>query len=100
MSASATPNGSDFERQIRKLVLEELPSLRLDRDDLEAAMDEGRPARIPSRKAMVIIARVCRAVGVGKEVVKKSDLRPDQVTNLPNLIDLLYRRAGTALGMT
>lgn len=95
MSTSAThPN--DLADQVRELVLAQLPSLRLDRGKLEAALDAGEEAQIPSRKAIVVIARVCNTLGA-TGVVKKSDLRPDQVTGLGNLITLLQNRLVAAL---
>ncbi|WP_420626802.1 nucleotide kinase domain-containing protein [Candidatus Poriferisodalis sp.] len=76
---------------IRELVLSELTRLRIDRGSIESALASGSETRIPSRKAMVVIARVCKSLGVGK-VVKKADLKPDQVTNVANLIGLLAGR--------
>lgn len=91
MTAPTTDRALD--PTIRSLVLEELPSLRLDREALEQALDDDDEdqQRIPSRKAIVIIARVCKKLGVG-QVVKKADLRPEQVSNLRNLIVLLDER--------
>ncbi len=83
-------------QRIRELVLSELPRLRLDRNTIEAALDSGDEERIPSRKAMVIIARVCKSLQVGK-VVKQSDLKPDQVTDVANLIELLASKTAPAL---
>lgn len=95
MSKSTTPP-SDLAEQIQELVLSQLPSLRLDRQSLEADMLGGSEARIPSRKAIVIIARVCNELGA-RDVVKKSDLRPEQVTSLSNLIALLQKKLVPAL---
>lgn len=89
--STPTTARSALDPQIRHLVLEELSGLRLDRELLEQMLDADEEARIPSRKAMVIIAKVCKKLGVGK-VVKKSDLRPEQVSSLRNLIELLDRR--------
>ena len=82
--------------RVRAFVLDELPSLRLDRDRLESLLEDGDVATIPSRKAMVVIARVCRELGVG-QVVRKADLKPEQVTNLENLIELIATRAAPKL---
>ena len=79
---------------IRELVLSELPRLRIERGAIESALDSDSETRIPSRKAMVVIARVCKSLGVGR-VVKKADLKPDQVTSVANLIDLLARRTNS-----
>ena len=98
MSLSTTVSPVLVDR-VRDLVLDELPSLRLDRTGLEASLEAGEVARIPSRKAMVVIARVCRKLGVGK-VVKKADLKPEQVTSLANLIDLIAMRAAPKVAST
>ena len=81
---------------IRELVLSELPRLRIDSGTIESALDSGSETRIPSRKAMVVVARVCQSLGVGR-VVKKADLKPDQVTSVANLIDLLAFRTHSEL---
>lgn len=96
MTTAAPPTA--LQGRIRGLVLAELPKLRLDRAPLEAALDAGEEARIPSRKALMLIARVCKQLGVERTVVKKQDLEPDQVADLTNLIDLLARRAAPHLG--
>lgn len=83
-------------QRVRDLVLSELPGLRLDRNSIEAALDSGDEQRIPSRKAMVIIARVCKSLQVGK-VIKQSDLKPDQVADVANLIELLASKTAPAL---
>ena len=93
-SAEAPP--AEHLQRVRDLVLSELPGLRLDRSRIEAALDSGDEERIPSRKAMVIIARVCKILHVGK-VVKQSDLKPDQVTDVANLIELLASKTAPAL---
>ncbi len=84
-------------RTVRELVLNELPALRIDRTSIEAALDSGSGTRIPSRRAMVIIARVCKQLGVGTRAVKKSDLKPHQVTNVANLIKLLASKTAPKL---
>ena len=84
---------------IRELVLSELQRLRIDRGTIESALDSGSETRIPSRKAMVVIARVCKGLGVGR-AVKKADLKPDQVTSVANLIDLLASRTQSELTRT
>ena len=90
MPSTETPTGEHFDA-IRELVLSELARLRIDRGSVESALSSGSEVRIPSRKAMVVIARVRESLGVGK-VVRKADLESDQVTNVSNLIDLLARR--------
>lgn len=95
MSPSTTTPPALIDR-VRTLILNELPSVRLDRGALEDALKAGEDARIPSRKAMVIIARVCHKLGVGN-VIKKSDLKPKQVTNLESLIDLIATRSAPKL---
>ena len=89
-----TPNTSGT---VRELVLNELPGLRIDRSSIEAALDSGSGTRIPSRRAMVIIARVCKQLGVGTRAIKKSDLKPDQVTDVANLIELLASKTAPRL---
>lgn len=95
MTTVAPPEA--LQDRIRGLILDELPKLRLDRALLEAALDAGEEARIPSRKALVLIARVCKRLGVDRTAVKKKDLKPDQVADLSNLIDLLARRTAPHL---
>ena len=93
----ATAPPAEHLRTVRELVLNELPGLRIDRGSVEAALDSGSGTRIPSRKAMVIIARVCKQLGVGPRAVKKSDLKPDQVTDVANLIELLASKTAPRL---
>lgn len=95
MATTAAPAAA-LENRVRELILDELPRLGLDRAVLEAALDGGEEARIPSRKALALIARVCKGLGVGT-VVKKQDLEPDQVADLHNLIGLLAERAAPHL---
>lgn len=96
MSATTTA-ASDVGTQVRSAVLDQLQRLRFDRADLEAMLDGGGDPRIPSRKALVVIARVAKAFGLSKKIIKKSDLRPEQVTSVRNLADLLTRRIREAL---
>ena len=95
---SIQPPTDEHRAMIRELVLSELPKLRLNRDGVEAALASGSEARVPSRKAMVIIARVCKGLGLGR-VVKKADLKPDQVTSVANLIELLASRTQPELAI-
>ena len=88
MSYSPTVVQTRTREEIRELVLSELPNLRLDRNSVESALESGTEARIPSRKGLVVIARVCKKLGVGK-VVKQADLKPDQIADVANLINLL-----------
>lgn len=97
MPSIQTPT-DEHRDMIRELVLSELPMLRLNRDSVEAALASGSETRIPSRKAMVIVARVCKGLGVGR-VVKKADLKPDQVTSVANLIELLASRTQPELAI-
>ncbi len=97
MPSIQTPTG-EHRDMIRELVLSELPKLRLNRDSVEAALTSGSEARIPSRKAMVVIARVCKGLGLSR-AVKKADLKPDQVTSVANLIELLASRTQPELAI-
>ncbi len=96
MSTVAPP--AALQDQIRSLILDELPRLRLDREMLEAALDAGEEARIPSRKALVVIARVCRSLGVDWRLVRPQDLDPDQVADLHTLVRHLAERTAPHLG--
>ena len=96
MSATMTTT-SDLADQIRSAVLDHLQRLRFNRADIEALLDGGGDPRIPSRKAMVVIARVAKGFGLSRKIVKKSDLRPEQVTSVRNLTDLLTRRISEAM---
>lgn len=97
MSATTTTT-TDLGAQIRSAVLDQLQRLRFDRTDIETMLDGGGDPRIPSRKALVVIARVAKSFGLSKKIIKKSDLRPEQVTSVRNLTDLLTRRIREALG--
>lgn len=94
MSATPTLTRIDLADAVRSAVLDQLERLRFNRDDIVASLTRGTGPRIPSRKALVVIARVTRAFGAPRNVVRKSDLKPDQVTSVGNLIDLLTRRIG------
>ena len=83
--------------EIRSAVLDQLQQLRFDPADIESILDAGGDPRIPSRKALVVIARIAKSFGLSKKIIKKSDLRPEQVTSVRNLTDLLTRRIGEAL---
>ena len=61
MSATTTA-ASDVGTQVRSAVLDQLQRLRFDRADLEAMLDGGGDPRIPSRKALVVIARVAKSL--------------------------------------
>lgn len=96
MSATTTTT-ADLGTQIRSAVLDQLQRLRFDRTDIETMLEGGGDPRIPSRKALVLIARVAKSFGLSKKIIKKSDLRPEQVTSVSNLTDLLTRRIREAL---
>ncbi len=96
MSATMTTT-SDLASQIRAAVLDQLQRLRFDRAGIETTLDSGGDPRIPSRKALVVIARVAKNFGLSKKIIKKSDLLPEQVTSVRNLTDLLTRRIREAL---
>lgn len=84
--------------EVENVVLAQLSRLRLPAADIIDALAAGEDPRIPSRKAMNIIARVQRHFGLETVVVKASDLKPRQVSSVRNLIDLLTRRLGPVLG--
>jgi hypothetical protein len=84
---SAISTLTTFDR-VREALLAELSRLRLPRADIERALAAGEDCRIPSRKAIALIARIQRRLGVGM-LVKKSDLQPKQITSIGNLIRLL-----------
>ena len=83
--------------QVRSAVITQLERLRFDRTHIENDLALGVDPRIPSRKALVVIARVARGFGLSSNVIRKSDLKPEQVTSVSNLIDLLTRRISDAL---
>jgi len=99
MSIYPTAMQSKATEAIREMVLSELPSLRLDRNAVEAALDSGTEARIPSRKGIVVIARVCNKLGAGR-VVSKADLKPNQVADVANLIKLLSTKIAPMMDTT
>ena len=85
MSSLLTNAESRITEEVRELVLSELPSLRLDRNTLEAALDSGDEARIPSRKGIVVVARVCNNLGVGPSREKVRSLtRPGRRPGKPD----------------
>lgn len=97
MSASTT-TVLTLRDEVENVVLAQLSRLRLPAADIIDALAAGEDPRIPSRKAMNIIARVQRHFGLETVVVKASDLKPRQVSSVRNLIDLLTRRLGPVLG--
>ncbi|MDP9332228.1 MAG: hypothetical protein M3Q30_02785 [Actinomycetota bacterium] len=98
MSVSTT-TAPALRTEVKAAVLGMLAKLRLPELEIVRALEAGEDPRIPSRKAMVIIARVHKHFGLkGRPLVKKEDLKPDQVTSVRNLIDLLTTRLGPALG--
>lgn len=97
MMSATTTTTTDLGTQIRSAVLDQLQRLRFDRADIETMLEGGGDPRIPSRKALVVIARVAKSFGLSKKIIKKSDLRPEQVTSVRNLTDLLTRRIREAL---
>ncbi len=96
MSVSTT--STSLRDEVRAVVLEQLPKLRLPASEIIDALDAGNDPRIPSRKAMNIIARVQKHFGLTTVVVTAADLNPRQVSSVKNLIDLLTRRLGPPLG--
>jgi hypothetical protein len=96
MSVSAT--SLTLRDEVQAAVLAQLPKLRLPASEIIAALEAGEDPRLPSRKAMNIIARVQRHFGLETVVVTAADLKPHQVSTVRNLIDLLTRRLGPALG--
>ena len=97
MSASTT-TAPPLHSEVKAVVLGMLSKLRLPESEIIRALELGEDPRIPSRKAMVIIARVHKHFGLKDPVVKKEDLKPEQVTSVRNLVDLLTTRLGPALG--
>jgi hypothetical protein len=57
-------------------------------DEIEARVGKGGDIEIDSKLAEVVIARIEGVFG-GRELVKAADLRPDQLTSLDTLTDLL-----------
>lgn len=100
MSVTPTISRADLVDAVRGAVIDQLERLRFDRANIEAALACGEDPRIPSRKALVVIARVTRAFGVSRDVIRQSDLKPEQVTSVGNLIDLLGRRIGESTTST
>lgn len=84
--------------EVEAVVLGELSKLRLPAAEMIAELEAGNDPRIPSRKAMNIIARVQRYFGLESVVVTAADLKPQQVSSIRNLVDLLTRRLGPVLG--
>lgn len=97
MSASATSTVA-LRDEVQDVVLAQLSRLRLPAAEIIDALAVGEDPRIPSRKAMNIIARVQRHFGLETVVVKASDLKPRQVSSVRSLVDLLTRRLGPVLG--
>lgn len=96
MSISTTSR--TLREEVHAVVLSELAKLRLPADEIIGALAAGGDPRIPSRKSIVIIARVQQHFGLGgQRVVTAADLKPSQVSSVKNLIDLLTRRLGPAL---
>lgn len=89
-------NSLTSQRSLHELVLEAVlecvaAKLRMDRSQVTSDLANGREIRIPSRHALVVIAAVQKRFELAR-VVKTSDLRPDQITSVGVLVDLLERR--------
>jgi hypothetical protein len=78
---------------VRDAVVTALADVRVcDVAEIETlAAGDGGDVRMDSKEAEVIIARVEASLGVS-DLVKASDLRPDQLTSVETLTTLLFAR--------
>jgi len=88
-SAGTSRPGVPYET-IRGEVVEALAALwGCDGSDIEAQASADGDVEIDSKEAEVIIARVERNLSLNE--VRAADLRPEQLTSLRSLTDLLHR---------
>lgn len=82
----------DVEAQIRALVFEILTEhFMLEATAVAASLDgSGDDIPISSRRAIVVIARVETYLGLGR-LIDPKELRPEQVTSVRSVIDLISR---------
>jgi hypothetical protein len=92
MSATTTTL-PDVEQQVHASILNTLTEhLAMDRAKVGACLDgTGGDVPIASRVAIVVIARVQKVVGV-KDLVDAKKLRPEQVTSIRNVTELLVSK--------
>jgi acyl carrier protein len=88
---SASTNDPDVPYEtIRSEVIEALAALRgCDGSDIEAQASTDGDVAIDSKEAEVVIARVEKGLSLNE--VRAADLRPEQLTSLRSLTDLLHR---------
>jgi hypothetical protein len=88
-SGAHSRSGLPYET-VRSEVVEALAALRgCDGSDIEAQAGVDGDIEIDSKEAEVIIARVERRLSLDE--VRAADLRPEQLTSLRSLTDLLHR---------
>lgn len=99
MSIIITHSEHDVERDVKASVLDTLTDhLTMDRKQVSGCLD-GTMAdvKIASRVAIVVIARAQKAVGV-TDLVNPKALRPEQVTSVRNVAELLITKLRERLG--
>jgi hypothetical protein len=92
MSATTTTL-PDVEQQVHTSILNTLTQhLAMDKAKVGACLDRtGADVPIASRVAIVVIARVQKVFGV-KDLVDAKKLRPEQVTSIRNVTELLMSK--------
>lgn len=92
MSVVVTPGKTDVEAQVRASVLDTLTNhLAMDAAAVTGCLDgSSDDLPIASRVAIVVIARVQKVLGVS-DLVDPKKLRPEQVTSVQSVTDLVLR---------
>lgn len=93
MSIITTPAVQDVELHVRASVLNTLTEhLAMDRAQVAGCLDGSMPdLQIASRVAIVVIARAQKVFGV-KDLVDPKKLRPEQVTSVRSVADLVISK--------
>lgn len=93
MSVLTTPSVQELERQVKASVLSTLTEhLTMDKELVAACLDgSSDDLKIASRVAIVVIARVQKVFGV-KDLVDPKRLRPEQVTSVRSVSELLLKK--------
>jgi hypothetical protein len=93
MSVITTPAVQDVEHQVKASVLNTLTQhLTMDPAVVAGCLDGSiADVKIASRVAIVVIARVQKIFGV-KDLVDPKKLRPEQVTSVQSVADLLITK--------
>lgn len=90
---TTTPTTPDIRRHVHASVLATLTEhLTMDRAQVAGCLDgSGEDVKIASRVAIVVIARVQKVFGL-KDLIDPKKLRPEQVTSIRSVTELVSQR--------